>query len=133
MQPEYSLPQRDFSVPRWQQLLSETGLMDQVNNSIPDSQNASANSPTSKMIAIQQALTSLTDNSQLIELRVLGINGKRRTDSGYFNDIQKLAKAAVSYDGRAEGIYFTVNPVNPALMARANNRVKEYVEHTTSD
>src|SRR5258708_34551188 len=44
-----------------------------------------------------------------------------------------LAKAAVSYDGRAEGIYFTLNPVNPALIARASNRVKEYAEHTTSD
>src|SRR5262249_45376135 len=62
-----------------------------------------------------------------------GINGKKRTDSGYFDDLEKLAKAAVSYDGHAEGIYFTINPVNPALTARANNRVKEYAEHTTSD
>src|SRR5260221_462116 len=116
MQPEYSLPQRDSSVPRWQQLLSETGLLDQLNKCVPDGQNTSTNSPTSKMIAIQQALTSLTENGQVIELRVLDINGKRRTDSGYFNDPQKLAKAAVSYDGRAAGIYFTVNPVNPALL-----------------
>src|SRR5579871_4151687 len=122
MQSEYSLPQRECSVPRWRRLLSENGLMDQANTSIPDSQNTSANSSTARMIAIQQALTSLTENGQVIELRVLGLNGKRRTDSGYFNDIQKLAKAAVSYDGRAEGIYFTVNPVNPALLARANNR-----------
>jgi hypothetical protein len=123
MQPENSMPERDSSDPRWQQILSENGVLDQLDNSIPDSQNASTNSPTSKMFAIQQALTSLTANGQVIELRVLGINGKRRTDSGYFNDFQKLARAAVSYNGRAEGIYFTVNPVNPALMDRANNRV----------
>src|SRR5262249_53515966 len=60
-------------------------------------------------------------------------HGKKRTDSGYFSDTEKLAKAAISYDGRAEGLYFTVNPVNPALLARANNRVNQYAEHTTSD
>src|SRR5205085_2881850 len=51
---------------------------------------------------------------------------------GYFDDLTKLARAAVNYDGRAEGIYFTLNPVNPALLARTNNRVKEYAQQTTS-
>ena len=42
-------------------------------------------------------------------------------------------KSRQSYEGRAEGIYITVNPVQPALLARSNNRVKEYAKQTTSD
>lgn len=85
------------------------------------------------MALIQSALSDLTETGQVVELRVLGVNEKKRTDSGYFSDFGKLAQAAVGYDGRAEGIYFTINPVNPALLARADNRVKAYADHTTSD
>ncbi len=57
----------------------------------------------------------------------------KRTDSGYFNDFDKLAAAAAEYENRAEGIYITVNPVQPALLARSSNRVKEYAKQTTAD
>ncbi len=44
-----------------------------------------------------------------------------------------MAKAAMALSGKAEGVYFTLNPVNPALLARADNRVKPYAKHTTND
>src|SRR5258706_12316128 len=133
MQSETSLPGQDNDIPRWQQLISEFGLLEQIQSSLPGGQGISISTPPSKIAAIQKGLANLIQIDQVIELRILGINGKKRTDSGYFNDLEKLAKVAASYDGRAEGIYFTVNPVSPALIARANNRVKQYAEHTTSD
>jgi hypothetical protein len=66
------------------------------------------------------------------EIRALGLTGKgpwegwaKGTVSGYFNDPDKFAKVANALDSlkRATGIYFTLNPVDPALLARANNRL----------
>ncbi len=81
---------------------------------------------------IRESLSILATPGQTVELRIPGLQGKR-TDSGYFNDLDKLAQCAAGYDGRAEGIYITVNPVQPALLARSHNRVKEYARQTTSD
>jgi len=81
---------------------------------------------------IRHTLSILAQPGQTVELRVPGMQGKR-TDSGYFNDFDLLAKVAASYEGRAEGVYITVNSVQPALLARSSNRVKEYAKHTTSD
>lgn len=51
--------------------------------------------------------------------------GDRRlgTYSGYFNKAESFARA-VGDIRAAKGIYFTPNPVNPALLARAANRIK---------
>jgi len=81
---------------------------------------------------IMHALSVLAEPGQVVELRVLGLNG-RRIDSGYFTDFEKLARAAASYSGRAEGIYVTLNPLHPALLARSSNRVTEYAKTTSSD
>jgi len=81
---------------------------------------------------IRHTLSLLAQPGQTVELRIPGMQGKR-TDSGYFNDFDKLAAAAADYENRAEGIYITVNPVQPALLARSSNRVKEYAKQTTSD
>lgn len=82
---------------------------------------------------IRDALTTLCAPGQIVELRIPKIDNKKRTDSGYFSDFGKLASAAVRYDGKASGIYFTINPVEPALLARAENRVKEWADLSTSD
>jgi P4 family phage/plasmid primase-like protien len=83
--------------------------------------------------AILDALTVFCEAGQVVELRVPRVDGKKRTDSGYFDDLEKLAAAAARYDGRAAGVYFTLNPVEPALLARAANRVQEWAELSTSD
>lgn len=83
---------------------------------------------------IHRALTILYAPNQVVELRVPKVDGKKqRTDSGYFNNLDMLARAAAKYEGRAAGVYVTLNPVEPALLARAANRVQEYAELSTSD
>ena len=53
--------------------------------------------------------------------------------SGYFTDAAELSAAAVRYSGQGQGIYVTLNPVAPALLARAANHVVTWAKHTTSD
>jgi hypothetical protein len=59
--------------------------------------------------------------------------GRRGTISGYFDNAEALANAVLPLDGTVPAIYITLNPVNPALMARAANRLRERAESTTSD
>ena len=47
------------------------------------------------------------------------------TIAGYFDDPEALAKAVASYIASANGIYITANEFNPALLARAANRLKD--------
>lgn len=57
------------------------------------------------------------------------------TVSGYFDDPEKLDSAICEADAkyRAGGVYVVLNEINPALLGRAYNRLKEYAEHTTAD
>lgn len=75
------------------------------------------------------------DSGSVVELRALGVRGVRGTGvvSGYFDEVEKFVAAAASLDGRAEGVYATLNPVRPELLARANNRLVEGPRRTTSD
>lgn len=87
---------------------------------------------------IRSALERLrVDPEQVIELRVPCVPqryGKPKTVAGWFDDLDKLAAAAVQLEERgAAGIYITLNVVNPALLARAYNRLDEYPKATTSD
>ena len=66
------------------------------------------------------------------DVREVRIPTSRRTDAGYFDDPVALAAAVRPYDGR-ENVYITVNPVAPALLARAANRIKQGSRSTTSD
>lgn len=86
---------------------------------------------------IEHAVRLLIPEGQVTELRALKVQEGRythKTVSGYFNDPIELAKAAAKLDGKAQGIYYMPNPVNPALLARATNRVRPPKgEPTTSD
>ena len=79
--------------------------------------------------------------NEVTEIRTLGVTGKskawegyaRNIVSGYFNNPIDFAKAALALDqAGAIGVYFTLNPVNPALLGRAHNRLK-VLKATTSD
>lgn len=65
------------------------------------------------------------------DVREIRMPGPRGTDSGYFDDMSKLAGAVAAYDGRAN-LYVTINPVAPALLARAANRITR-ARSTTAD
>lgn len=78
------------------------------------------------------ALTALIEPGSVHELRVPKA-GRARVISGYFDDSTHLVAAADKLSGHYPGIYFTVNPTKPALLARAHNRVLEHAELTSSD
>jgi hypothetical protein len=69
---------------------------------------------------------------QVVEVRIPGHPQKNVTTGGYFDDHEKLASAAARYDGRAN-IYATINRIDPALLARANNRIIQGIAQTTAD
>jgi putative DNA primase/helicase len=76
----------------------------------------------------------LFDPDATVELRAPTAT-KAATVSGYFDpDHRKeMARAARDWSGNASGIYFTLNPVRPDLIARANNRAKPFARDTTKD
>lgn len=65
------------------------------------------------------------------EVRILGArrNGPNRyftNQSGFFNDRARFVQAVSRITGAdAEGCYITLNPVNPALLSRSDNRLKD--------
>lgn len=82
---------------------------------------------------IERAIRLFHEPGSVVELRALGVGGRKRTDSGYFDDPAKLAQAAAYLSGRADGVYFTLNEINPALLARSANKLTEWAKTTTAD
>lgn len=90
--------------------------------------------------AIQRSLELLHEPGAVFEIRALKVRSGKfaNTWSGYYNDFAKAAKdiAALDANRKPKGIYTTLNPVLPALLARANNRMVEIIGRdmsTTSD
>jgi hypothetical protein len=77
--------------------------------------------------SILYALRLILATGQVTELRALdavtGTDRRPHVEAGYFDDQEKLARAAANIS-HAKGIYFVPNPVNPALLARAVNKVR---------
>lgn len=75
------------------------------------------------------ALRILCEPEEVVELRLLHAQPKGYrlpvTMSGYFNDHRELAKIAKAWGCCAQGSYITLNPINPALLARAMNRMRD--------
>jgi hypothetical protein len=87
---------------------------------------------------ILQSLRTVCLPRHVYELRCLAftLNGKwPATVSGYYDDLEQLARDAATYDGHCKGIYVTLNPVKEALKARSYNHVREGVkdDDTTKD
>lgn len=94
-----------------------------------------------ELVDLEQALGALRllfAEKQVVELRVLGaVTPSYRpphTESGYFTDFRKLVEAAAKIR-EAKGVYITLNSVEPALLARADNRLRALRggDHATSD
>jgi hypothetical protein len=81
---------------------------------------------------IQRSAELLMGHGQVSEVRIPK-TGRNGTISGYFDDPGKIADAVSSFDGNVPGIYITLNPCNPALLARAAHRMRERAEITTGD
>jgi hypothetical protein len=83
---------------------------------------------------IGRALDVLLPKKGVVEVRALGVD-RGGTVSGYFDVRHRddLLHSAAELSGVASGVYETLNPVNPDLLARSSNRCKKYARHTTSD
>ncbi len=72
---------------------------------------------------------------QVVELRALKAQGVPGSGvvSGYFDNKEAFIDAALSLDGHAHGVYATLNPVLPAHLSRAPNRLEPAPAQTTGD
>lgn len=84
---------------------------------------------TKSIQVIHETLNTLIEPGSVVELRTPST--RRGTVSGYFDDLDALARIAADRNGTASGLYLTLNPVNPSLLARAKNRVVNYADNTT--
>ena len=83
------------------------------------------------MQEVWKALTLFVREGGTAELRIP--NSRRGTVSGSSNNLTAAAASAAMWSGKVSAIYFTVNPISPALLARAKNHLQEYARSATSD
>ncbi len=76
------------------------------------------------------AIEVLFEAGAVVELRAFSSRGPV---SGYFDDHAALADQAYKLDEQGCAVYVTLNEVEPALLARAANKVNRYPKVTTSD
>lgn len=89
---------------------------------------------------MRRALSTLIEPGTVFEIRILeprrgGRSYSPRVIYGYFDDPSQVPDAltALRLEG-AKGIYITLNPVNPALLARSHNKFTEAKDgQTTAD
>ena len=85
------------------------------------------------------AIGALFEPGDVIEIRALNVDRTPSfggsTYSGYFEfgAADAITKALHQLNGRAEGIYVVLNRLNPALLARAKNRLQVKPKNTTTD
>jgi len=89
--------------------------------------------PRANVVEIRRVVALLCEPGEIYEVRALGT--VRGTASGYFNDFNALVEAVrhCSDALMADGVYLTLNPANPDLLARSANRILTYAKYTTSD
>ena len=80
---------------------------------------------------IDRTLALLFAPGTVVELRIPKA-GRDGVISGYFNDHDALVRELARRNNYA-GVYITLNPCNPDLLARAANRVQTHARVTTSD
>jgi len=93
----------------------------------------STTNPTPDKAAILAALAVMFTADDVIELRAF--QKKKRIDSGYFDSAhwQALADSAEQLNTYGSTVCVTLNPVDPQLLGRYNNRIEAYAPSTTTD
>jgi len=97
---------------------------------------------------VEQTLKFLFRNGETFEVCLIGpkvqksplwanefAGGNKAIVAGWFNDIARAAEFIVNADQAVSpaGIYCTLNPVNSALLGRANNRLKAHASRTKDE
>jgi len=72
------------------------------------------------LIEIRKTLEVMITPGDVVELRIFDKYNKKYC--GWFNDVIKMAEAALSHNDTAEGIYYTCNACVPDMLAIANNK-----------
>jgi hypothetical protein len=84
-------------------------------------------------VEVDRGISLLFEPGDVVEVRI----PKTRAGvvAGYFDNFSTMAGAICQADEkyRAGGVYYVLNKINPALLGRAYNRLKEHAEHTTAD
>jgi hypothetical protein len=83
-----------------------------------------------KTAEIRRTVQVLRRPGEVAEVRAFR-DGK--TTGGYFDDLGELARCAASLDDRGYQVYVTLNPVQPALLARSENALRTGVRSATTD
>jgi hypothetical protein len=91
------------------------------------------NTPKADLTEIRRAVSLLFAAGDVIEVRIP--QNKAAVVSGYFDDFAALSQAIYKADTayRASGVYYVLNRIDPALLGRAYNRLKERAQYTTAD
>jgi len=83
-------------------------------------------------LSVEDALHILHELGEVFEVRIFHAPGAG-TVSGYFDDAAKAAQAIAAWDGKVPGVYVTLNPIDPELLQRAHNILKERVADAAKD
>ncbi|CAB4168663.1 Virulence-associated E [uncultured Caudovirales phage] len=86
---------------------------------------------TKPAILIKAALDLIHEPGEVFEVRVP--KTRAGTISGYFNDTATAAALIARENGKHQSMYVTVNPVNPDLLARSENKLEYGTFLTSSD
>lgn len=94
----------------------------------PAQRASSSPQPLVDVAGVRRALLILTQPGQVVELRVLQATTPDSPRyayqaSGYFNDAEALIQVLTRLRS-ARGVYLTLHPCQPALLARAHNRLR---------
>ncbi|MBA2753646.1 MAG: hypothetical protein H0U40_04185 [Chloroflexia bacterium] len=96
---------------------------------------ASQPSPVPDSDTIRAFYRALVRPGDVHEIRIPNPRDRRLgVVSGYVDDEDRFVAIAADIDGSAaEAVYATLNPVNPALLARAANRLERNAKTVTGD
>jgi P4 family phage/plasmid primase-like protien len=82
---------------------------------------------------IKRILNLIHAHSPVIEIRIPKANKYGGTYSGYYDNVNAAAQDILRYNGKVPSVYITLNRIQPALLARAINRMDENAKLTTTD
>lgn len=91
--------------------------------------------PQPDKMAMLDALIALHDVDDVIELRAIFDKSRKRTDVGYFDYAHwnVCVEEAARLNRAGAAVYVTLNPVDPQLLSRYSNRVREWAPSATPD
>lgn len=82
---------------------------------------------------IRQTISTLKDNGELFEVRIIGKGQRKRIISGYFTDADTLIQQFDTIDPRGTNIYITINRVNEDCYSREQHDCFRQTDTTTHD